>query len=72
MIVAETFAPSVAYLMAAVGTIATVRWTWHRKAKPGYVPLWARAYVLAILAVVTCCGLVLMATGRFRYRGKHE
>jgi len=36
------------------------------------VPLWARAYVLAILAVVTCCGLVLMATGRFRYRGKHE
>lgn len=69
MIALETFAPSVAFALAAVMLIALVRWKWRRQARPGYAPLWAWAYVLLIVAGLTVCGVVIhgiVGTGRHR------
>jgi hypothetical protein len=61
-----TFVPSVAFTVVGVLAVAASVWVRRRRARPGYAPLWAWAYVLAIVAGLTVCGVTLMANGRLR------
>ena len=60
-----------AWLALVAGVIAAVRWTRKRKARPGYAPLWVLAYVLAIVAVATVCGVFAVVL-EGRRQGRHR
>jgi hypothetical protein len=64
-----TFLPSAVFALATAVLVLSVTWTRKRRLRPGYAPLWARGYVLSIIAVATVCGVVVhgfVGTGRHR------